>query len=87
MVRSPEQMLEDAISIIRDKEDNSHFKKANKMLIISVNTKNNNYEIGWMQAGMKMSECISLCEVAKMKFLSEMAHIVTPENLELMLER
>lgn len=82
MLRTPEQMLEEALNIVRDPDDNSNFKHADKMLIISVNTENDTYALNWMQAGMKMSECITACEIAKLRFASEMEHIVTPDNID-----
>lgn len=85
-MRTPEQMLEEALGIIRDPENTSSFKNAKKMLIISLDTSNDMYFVNWMNAGMNMSQCVSLCEVAKMQFIGEMEHIVTPENIEKMLE-
>ncbi len=86
MVRSPEQMLEEALAEIRDDDSESFFKSGKKMMVISLNTNDDEYHVSWMQAGMKMSECVALCEVAKTKFIGEMHHVVTPENVEQMLE-
>lgn len=46
-----------------------------KILILSLNTENGSYIINWHQAGMRMSECITLCEISKAKFLAEMGYI------------
>lgn len=87
LVRTPEQMLEEALSVIRDPDDNSNFKNASKMLIISLDTENGaSYNVNWMQAGMKMSECLALCDVAKSQFLGEMEYVVTFENIERAIE-
>jgi hypothetical protein len=85
-VRSPEQMLEEALSYIRDPDDTSSFSKAKKMMIISLDDSDECYQVNWLQAGMKMSECVSLCEVAKVQFLGGMEHVVTFENINLALE-
>ncbi len=86
-MRTTEQMLEEALEFIRDPENSaSCFVKAKKMLIISLDTSNDMYFVNWMNAGMNMSQCVALCEVAKMQFIGEMEHIVTPENIEKMIE-
>ena len=45
-----------------------------QILILSVNTKDQ-YSVNFHQAGLKMSECLSLCEVAKTIFLTEMEYL------------
>ena len=34
-----------------------------------------NYEVSFVQAGMKMSECLTLCEISKSLFLEQMNYI------------
>jgi len=73
-MRSPEDALKDALTMIGD-EDGGTFEKGKKLLIICLDTANEQYAINWVQAGLSMSECISLCEVAKTTFLTEMNYI------------
>ena len=46
------------------------FEKGKKILIIALD-ESDGYSINWIQSGMKMSECLALCEVAKTQFLTE----------------
>lgn len=69
--RTPENMLEKAIEEVRD----GVWTDIKKMMVITVDEENQSYIVNWMQAGMKMSECLTLCEVAKIRFLSEMGYI------------
>ena len=38
------------------------------------------FTLRFFNAGLKMSECLVLCEVAKTRFLGEMKYLVTPED-------
>lgn len=71
-VRSPESVLLDALEFVRDKEGAF---SGSKILIIALDTDNDNYLTSWIQAGMKMSECLALCEVAKTVFLTNLNYI------------
>lgn len=68
---SPEQVLRDAIKEIGRR---GAFENGKKLLILALDD-NNQYSVSFMQAGMKMSECVTLCEVAKTIFLREMEYI------------
>lgn len=68
---SPEQVLRDAIKEIGQR---GAFEKGKKLLILALDD-DGQYTISFMQAGMKMSECVTLCEVAKTIFLREMEYI------------
>ncbi len=68
-LRSPEQALQDALDTI-GKE--GAFKDGKKLLVLALDEQNDQYKISWMQAGMKMSECVTLCEMAKGLFKEEM---------------
>jgi glucan biosynthesis protein len=68
---TPKQALEEAISEIGK---SGAFKEGKKVLVLALDD-NGGYNISFIQAGMKMSECVSLCEVAKTLFLGEMDYI------------
>jgi hypothetical protein len=68
--RSPAALCDDAKEHFQGPLD-SH-KKA---LILSVDEEDGDYSVSFQQAGMKMSECVALCEVAKTLFLKEMNYI------------
>lgn len=68
---SPEDALKQALD---DIGKNGAFKEGKKILIIGLDT-DNQYDISFIQAGMSMSECLTLCEVAKTAFLKEMGYI------------
>lgn len=46
-----------------------------KVLILTINDTDQNYTVNWFQGGMKMSECISTIEIAKILFMKEMGYI------------
>lgn len=70
-LQTPEQALQDAL---KDIGQRGAFKHGKKLLILALDEgeQGDKYEISFIQAGMKMSQCVSLCEVAKSLFLSEM---------------
>jgi hypothetical protein len=70
--RSPEQLLKDALSYIEE----GRFEGFKKMLILTVDEQDEQYRVYWMQAGMKNSECVALCETGKMKFFEEMNYVL-----------
>ena len=70
MLTSPENVLKDAL-----KEVQSGKLKDSKKLIVLALDDSDCYDVRFMQAGMKMSECVALCEVAKTMFLTEMEYI------------
>ena len=69
--RSPENMLEEALKEVRE----GQWAGRKKALVITVDEEDDSYIVNWMQAGLKMSQCVSLCEVAKVKFLTEMNYV------------
>ena len=68
---SPKQALEEAILCIGNEKEGA-FNKGKKLLILCLDDTDGQYKINFINAQMKMSECVSLCEVAKHLFLSEM---------------
>lgn len=71
-IQSPRQALEDAIdSIGKD----GAFKNGKKILILALDDTDDNFNVNFIQAGMRMSECLSVCEAAKAIFLDQMNYI------------
>lgn len=73
-MQTPEQALQLAMD---DIGNCGALKKGKKLLILALDETNDQYDISFIQAGMKMSECLALCEAAKIIFLEEMGHIST----------
>lgn len=71
-MQDPVELLKDAI---KEFEEGGHFEGRDKVLILSLDDNEGEYSVNFMQAGMKMSQCISLCEVSKAIFLKEMNYI------------
>ncbi len=70
---SPREVLEDALIEVEKKESGA-FKDCQKLLVLALDD-NDQYVVSFIQAGMKMSQCVALCEVAKTIFLTEMNYI------------
>lgn len=70
-LRTPKGALEDAIA---DIGEHGALKSGKKIIIISLDDTEGQYSANWYQAGMKMSEMLSLLEVAKQIVLQEMNH-------------
>lgn len=68
---SPKQALEEAILSL-GKEGEGAFYKGNKLVILCLDDTDGQYHVTYINAGMKMSQCVSVCEVAKQIFLKEM---------------
>jgi len=73
-LQAPEQALNDALEAIGTQ---GAFKNGKKILILALDEGENQdqYAVSFIQAGMKMSQCVSLCEVAKTIFLNEMGYV------------
>jgi hypothetical protein len=71
MMQTPEQALQVALT---DIGKHGAFKEGKKLLILALDD-NEQYSVSFIQAGMKMSECLTLCEVAKTIFLTKMEYI------------
>ncbi len=68
---SPEETLKDALS---DVGVQGALKDGKKCLVLALDESNGEYKINFYQAGMKMSECMALCEIAKSLFLEQMGY-------------
>jgi hypothetical protein len=68
---TPEQTLQYAID---DIGKNGALKNAKKLLVLCLDDMDNGYSVSWYQCGMKMSECLALCDIGKTKFKEEMEY-------------
>ena len=64
-LRSPQQCLEECLEDIGKR---GAFKDGKKLLVLCVDDTKGDYSISFAQAGMKMSECVTLCEISKSIF-------------------
>ena len=71
-MHSPLAALENATDDFKNDEELKGYKK---LLILALNDSDDNYDVTFFQAGMTTSQCIALCEVAKVIFLQNMGHI------------
>ena len=67
-----EDSLKDALSEVGKR---GAFENGKKVLILALDDTDGNYSISFVQGGMKMSECLGLCETAKSIFLNEMGYL------------
>ena len=70
IMRDPIAALKDVIRLIEKGEI-----APDKILILTLETKDSTYSTSWHQAGMKMSECLPLLDVTKVRILQEMDYI------------
>jgi hypothetical protein len=68
-MQSPEGALKDAL---KETGLGGCFEGRKKILILSLDDAEDEYNVTFLQAGMTMSQCVSVCEVAKAIFLKEM---------------
>jgi len=66
-LRSPAQALDDA-----KQSTDGAFANGKKVLIIALDDSEGKYDVSFIQAGLHMSECLSLTEIAKDMFKQEM---------------
>ncbi len=69
-LQSPRQVLEEALSYVGE----VGAFRGKKLLILALDEgeQGGQYDLSFIQAGMSMSQCISLCEVSKAMFIEEM---------------
>lgn len=68
---SPRDALNDAIETIGKR---GAFKDGKKLLILALDDTQENFSVSFIQAGMRMSECNNLCDIAKSIFKGEMGY-------------
>ena len=71
-MQTPEQALNQCLKFI-GKE--GAFKNGKKLLVLALDDTDGNYSVSFVQSGMKMSECVALCNVAKAFFMNEMGYV------------
>ena len=69
---SPEMALNDALGDIGKR---GAFEKGKKLLILALDDTDGCYSISFTQAGMKSSEMVALCEIAKTIFLEQLGYL------------
>lgn len=68
--------IEDALkSAIDDIGKNGALKNGKKVLILALDDTDKNFSVSFIQAGLNMSQCLTVCEVAKTIFLQQMGYI------------
>lgn len=68
---TPRETLEDVIASIGVA---GALQKGTKVIVMCLDDTEGGYTTTWFQGGMTMSECVSLCEVTKTRFLEEMGY-------------
>ena len=64
-----DQMLADTLSDVRE-----HRKAPTKALVLFLDDSDDKYDVGFVQAGLSMSQAIALIDVAKSVILKEMGY-------------
>jgi len=77
-MQSPKDALNSVLKLIGE---DGVLKKSKKILIICLDDTDNQYNVKFEQAGLNMSQCTALCEIAKTIFLREMGYIAFPEDI------
>lgn len=70
-LHTPEQALR---STIKDIGEQGALNNTKKILILTLDDSGDQYQVSFIQSGMKMSECNALCDVAKNIFKNEMGY-------------
>lgn len=68
---SPQQCLERMVERVGDQGD---LAGAKKVLVLALDESDGEYDVIFSQAGMDMSECITLSVIAKALFLEDMGY-------------
>lgn len=66
---TPIDALKDAI---KEFEEGGEFHGVKKVMVLFVDDREEKYETTFRQAGMSSVDCISLCEISKIKFMKNM---------------
>lgn len=80
-LRSPRECLEDCIKDIE--QEKGAFMNGKKLLVLCLDDQDGNYCISFSQAGMTMSQCLTLAETSKSIFLREMKYNLFPDDVGL----
>lgn len=68
---SPEDALKDALDELGKR---GAFKDGKKLLILALDDTEGNYNISYINAGMKSSEMVALCDISKSLFKEDMGY-------------
>lgn len=70
------EALEEALKDVENHDvEGNAFNRATKILIVALDDSDNIYNTGFIQSGLRMSECISLVEVLKVRFMQHMGKL------------
>lgn len=69
---SPVQACEDAIKELTETNRGAFNTGCKKLLILALDETDGQFKVSFIQAGMKMSECVAVCDIAKGIFKREM---------------
>ncbi len=69
MLLTPRQALKEAYD---DTADGQPLEDTKKILILMLNDADNSYDVSFMQSGMNMTGCVTLCDISKTIFKSVM---------------
>lgn len=64
--------LREAISRVENGDNID--RKYTKIIVVMLDDDNDEYNMGWSQGGMKMSECVTLAKIAEARFLTLMGY-------------
>ena len=70
-ITTPKEALNDALDTLGKK---GAFKSGKKLLILCLDDTDGEYKVSFIQAGMRMSGCVTLCDIAKNIFKQEMGY-------------
>lgn len=68
---SPEQALRDGLDELGKR---GAFKSGKKLLILALDDTDGKYDVSFINAGMKSSEVVALCEISKSLFKEDMGY-------------
>lgn len=71
MMFTPEQTLRECIA---DLGKRGAFEKGKKLIVLCLDDTDECYRVSFQQCGMRMSECVTLCEIGKTLFKEEMEY-------------
>jgi len=73
--QSPEQCLNRAL---KDIGKVGALEKGSKILVICLDDNDDEYNITWYQAGMRMSQCVALARITEQCFMNELGYNTMP---------
>ena len=77
-LQTPKQCLQSAAKTM---SQGGELESVSRAMVLALDDTNNQYRVSWFQAGMNMSQCLALLEVAKMQILHEMNFVADPNSI------